>query len=93
MTAWQWASCSLLISCRPGFCWNVLVTEQLLAGPAALQEKLVGKGTEDVAASSSALVTEHVSCVRFMCALLWVKQCTLHKEGFIHVSWKLPPGD
>lgn len=77
MTAWQWALCLLLISCRAGFCWNALVTEQLLARPAALQEKFVRKGTEDLTASSSALVTKHVSCVRFTCVLLWVKQCML----------------
>lgn len=54
-----------------------LVPEQPMARPAALREKLVGRGTEDLAASSSALVTRHVSCVRFTCVLLWVKQCTL----------------
>lgn len=93
MSAWQWALCLLLISFRAGFCWNALVTEQLMARPAALQEKLVGNGAEDLAALPSALVTKHVSCVRFTCVLLWGKLNACRKKDIIQVSWKLPPDD
>lgn len=94
MTAWQWASWLLLMSCRGGFCWNALVHWTAHGQACSLAGEI---GRERYRGCGSIILCfcykTRVWCQVCLCIALGETMHAHIKEDFIHISRKLPPDD